>query len=36
VGGDDTEREAAWAEYYKEYGQPEGEAGAPAEAAPEA
>jgi hypothetical protein len=22
VGGDDTEREAAWAEYYKEYGQP--------------
>ena len=35
VGGDDTEREAAWAEYYKEYG----EGGAPepaAEAAPEA
>jgi len=29
VGGDDTEREAAWAEYYKEYGQP-GEEGAPA------
>ena len=23
VGGDDTEREAAWAEYYKEYGQAE-------------
>ena len=22
IGGDDTEREAAWAEYYKEYGQP--------------
>ena len=36
VGGDDTEREAAWAEYYKEYGQPEGAEGAPAEAAPEA
>ena len=33
VGGDDTEREAAWAEYYKEYGQP-GEEGAVA--APEA
>jgi hypothetical protein len=32
VGGDDTEREAAWAEYYKEYGQP-GEAGAEAPAA---
>jgi small subunit ribosomal protein S1 len=33
VGGDDSEREAAWAEYYKEYGQPtEGSA----EAAPEA
>lgn len=27
VGGDDSEREAAWAEYYKEYGQPT-EAGA--------
>ena len=36
VGGDDTEREAAWAEYYKEYGQPEGAEGAPAEAGPEA
>jgi small subunit ribosomal protein S1 len=36
VGGDDTEREAAWAEYYKEYGQPEGGAEAPADAAPEA
>ena len=36
VGGDDTEREAAWAEYYKEYGQPEGAEGASAEAAPEA
>jgi small subunit ribosomal protein S1 len=39
VGGDDTEREAAWAEYYKEYGQP-GEEGAVATeevaAAPEA
>ncbi len=42
IGGDDTEREAAWAEYYKEYGQP-GEGGAVAaadapvaEAAPEA
>lgn len=33
VGGDDSEREAAWAEYYKEYGQPT-EGGA--EAAPEA
>ena len=32
VGGDDSEREAAWAEYYKEYGQPEGaSADAPAE-----
>ena len=30
VGGDDTEREAAWAEYYKEYGQPEAGAEAPA------
>jgi len=36
VGGDDTEREAAWAEYYKEYGQPEGGAEASADAAPEA
>ncbi|MEY3690861.1 MAG: putative ribosomal protein [Actinomycetota bacterium] len=36
VGGDDSEREAAWAEYYKEYGQAEGE-NAPAPApAPEA
>ena len=33
VGGDDTEREAAWAEYYKEYGQPEGAAPAPDAAA---
>lgn len=33
VGGDDSEREAAWAEYYKEYGQGTGEtAEAPAEA----
>ncbi len=32
VGGDDSEREAAWAEYYKEYGQPsEASADAPAE-----
>ncbi len=31
IGGDDTEREAAWAEYYKEYGQP-GEEGAVAAA----
>lgn len=23
IGGDDTEREAAWAEYYKEFGQPD-------------
>jgi len=42
IGGDDTEREAAWAEYYKEYGQPSEEgavaaADAPAaEAVPEA
>jgi len=36
AGQDDAEREAAWAEYYKEYGQPEGAEGAPAEAAPEA
>ena len=42
IGGDDTEREAAWAEYYKEYGQPGEEgavaaAGAPAaEPAPDA
>lgn len=34
VGGDDSEREAAWAEYYKEYGQPtEGGAEVSAEAA---
>ena len=34
VGGDDSEREAAWAEYYKEYGQPtEGGAEASADAA---
>ena len=34
IGGDDTEREAAWAEYYKEYGQPGEEgAAAPAEVA---
>jgi len=32
VGGDDSEREAAWAEYYKEYGQP-GAEGAATEAA---
>jgi small subunit ribosomal protein S1 len=30
VGGDDTEREAAWAEYYKEYGQPVAENTEPA------
>jgi small subunit ribosomal protein S1 len=37
IGGDDTEREAAWAEYYKEYGQPSEEgAVASAEAIPEA
>lgn len=30
VGGDDTEREAAWAEYYKEYGQPVAENAEPA------
>ena len=30
VGGDDTEREAAWAEYYKEYGQPVAESAEPA------
>ncbi|MEI6198766.1 MAG: 30S ribosomal protein S1 [Actinomycetota bacterium] len=35
IGGDDTEREAAWAEYYKEYGQP-GEEGAAAVEAPAA
>jgi len=34
IGGDDTEREAAWAEYYKVYGQPGEEGAAPA--APEA
>lgn len=34
VGGDDSEREAAWAEYYKEYGQPtEGGAEAASEVA---
>ena len=34
VGGDDSEREAAWAEYYKEYGQPtDGDAEASADAA---
>lgn len=30
VGGDDSEREAAWAEYYKEYGQPTSESSEPA------
>lgn len=36
VGGDDSEREAAWAEYYKEYGQPtEGGAEGVAEVASE-
>ena len=35
VGGDDTEREAAWAEYYKEYGQPGEEGAAPAAPAAE-
>jgi small subunit ribosomal protein S1 len=35
VGGDDTEREAAWAEYYKEFGEGEVPAeGAPAAEAP--
>ena len=34
IGGDDTEREAAWAEYYKEYGQPGEEGAAPAADAP--
>ena len=34
VGGDDSEREAAWAEYYKEYGEPTSEA-APAVTEPE-
>ena len=33
VGGDDSEREAAWAEYYKEVGGPEGAAAAEAAAA---
>lgn len=32
VGGDDSEREAAWAEYYKEYGQPTSESAEPATA----
>ena len=36
VGGDDSEREAAWAEYYKEYGQAEGENAPAPEPAPEA
>ncbi|MBJ7293741.1 MAG: hypothetical protein JHC78_09385, partial [Ilumatobacteraceae bacterium] len=36
IGGDDTEREAAWAEYYKEYGQPGEEGAAPASEAPTA
>lgn len=36
VGGDDTEREAAWAEYYKEYGQPGEEGAAPAPEAEQA
>ena len=36
IGGDDTEREAAWAEYYKEYGQPGGEGAVPAAEAPPA
>jgi small subunit ribosomal protein S1 len=35
VGGDDSEREAAWAEYYKEYGQPGAEGAATAAAATE-
>ena len=34
IGGDDTEREAAWAEYYKEYGQPGEEGAVPAAEAP--
>lgn len=36
VGGDDTEREAAWAEYYKEYGQPAVEGSEPPAADPPA
>ena len=36
IGGDDTEREAAWAEYYKEYGQPGEEAAVAAADAPAA
>ncbi len=36
IGGDDTEREAAWAEYYKEYGQPGEEGAAPSSEAPAA
>ncbi|MFM7093718.1 MAG: 30S ribosomal protein S1 [Actinomycetota bacterium] len=36
VGGDDSEREAAWAEYYKEYGQAEGENAPAPEPTPEA
>lgn len=36
VGGDDTEREAAWAEYYKEYGQPAVEGSEPPVAEPPA
>jgi small subunit ribosomal protein S1 len=37
VGGDDSEREAAWAEYYKEYGQPTSESSeAPATETPDA
>jgi small subunit ribosomal protein S1 len=34
VGGDDSEREAAWAEYYKEYGQPTSESGEASDATP--
>jgi small subunit ribosomal protein S1 len=36
VGGDDSEREAAWAEYYKEYGQPGEEGASPAPEAEQA
>ena len=36
IGGDDTEREAAWAEYYKEYGRPGEEGAVPAAEAPAA
>ncbi|MEI8398259.1 MAG: 30S ribosomal protein S1 [Actinomycetes bacterium] len=36
IGGDDTEREAAWAEYYKEYGQPGEEGAVPAAETPAA